>query len=198
MTEAPAVPQAATFVGGRKGVWKVTGMETISGPPLEKVQRLEIVGGLRAKVPVGARWLLRGVTSSERYTTRREHQKLLARQPKLGRREATYAALIPIAKSASWWSLSQDERRRIFETQSGHIRTGLKYVPAIARRLYHSRDMSEPFDFLTWFEFAPSNESVFNDLVAKLRWTEEWNYVEREVDIRLVLDKSLKLSQNEI
>jgi len=58
--------------------------------------------------------------------------------------------------------------------------------------------MSEPFDFLTWFEFAPSNESVFNDLVAKLRWTEEWNYVEREVDIRLVLDKSLKLRQSEI
>jgi chlorite dismutase len=194
VTEAPAVPEAATFVGSQKGVWKVTGMETINGSPLEKVQRLEIVSGLMAKVPPGAKWLLRGVTSSERYTTRHEHQKLIARQPKLGRPEATYAALIPITKSASWWSLSQDERRRIFETQSGHIRTGLKHVPAIARRLYHSRDMGEPFDFLTWFEFAPSNESVFNALVAKLRRTKEWNYVEREVDIRLVLDKSLKLS----
>jgi chlorite dismutase len=166
-------------------------METINGPPLEKVQRLEVVGGLMAKVPPGAKWLLRGVTSSERYTTRREHQKLIARQPKLGRPEATCAALIPITKSASWWNLSQDERRRIFETQSGHIRTGLKHVRAIARRLYHSRDMSEPFDFLTWFEFAPLSESAFNDLVEKLRKTEEWNYVEREVDIRLVLDKPL-------
>jgi Chlorite dismutase len=188
VTEAPAVPQAATFVGGRKGVWKVTSMETIDGPPLEKVQRLEIVGGLIPKVPPGAKWLLRGVTSSERYTTRHEHQKLIARQPKLGRPEATYAALIPITKSASWWNLSQDERRRIFETQSGHIRTGLKYMPTIARRLYHSRDIGEPFDFLTWFEFAPSSESGFNDLVAKLRKMQEWNYVEREVDIRLVLD----------
>ncbi len=190
---APAVPQAATFVGGRKGVWKVTGMETINGPPLEKVQRLEVVGGLMAEVPPWARWLLRGVTSSERYTTRREHQKLIARQPKLGRHEATYAALIPITKSASWWSLSQDERRGIFETRSCHIRTGLKYVSAIARRLYHSRDVFEPFDFLTWFEFAPSSEPMFNDLVNRLRKTEEWNYVEREVDIRLVLDKPLKL-----
>jgi len=191
VTEAPAVPQAATFVGGRKGVWKVTGIETINGPPLEKVQRLEVIGGLMAKGPSGAEWLLRGVMSSERYTTRREHQKLVARQPKLGRSEATYAALIPITKSASWWNLSQDERRRIFETRSGHIRTGLKYVPTIARRLYHSRDIGEPFDFLTWFEFAPSDESAFNDLVTELRKTEEWNFVEREVDIRLSRDKPL-------
>jgi chlorite dismutase len=191
VAEAPAVPQAATFVGGRKGVWKVTGMETINGPPLEKIQRLEVISGLMAKVPSGAKWLLRGVTSSERYTTRREHQKLIARQPKLGRPEATLAALIPITKSASWWNLSQDERRRIFETRSGHIRTGLKYVPTIARRLYHSRDIGEPFDFLTWFEFAPSGESAFNDLVTELRKTEEWNHVEREVDIRLSRDKPL-------
>jgi chlorite dismutase len=188
VTEAPAVPHAATFVGGRKGVWKVTGIETITGPPLEKVQQLEVIGGLMAKVPSGAKWLLRGVTSSERYTTRHEHQKLVARQPKLGRSGATYAALIPITKSASWWNLSQDERRRIFETRSGHIRTGLKFVPTIARRLYHSRDIGEPFDFLTWFEFAPSSESAFNDLVTELRKTEEWNYVEREVDIRLSRD----------
>ncbi len=183
------MPQAATFVGGRKGVWKVTGMETINGPPLERAERLEVVGGLMSKVPPGAKWVLRGITSSERYTTRREHQKLIARQPELGRPEATYAALIPITKSASWWNLSQDERRWIFETQSGHIRTGLKYVHAIARRLYHCRDISEPFDFITWFEFAPSSESVFNHLVTQLRKTEEWSYVEREVDIRLVLDK---------
>ncbi len=163
-------------------------METINGSPLEKVQRLEVVSGLMAKVPPGASWLLRGVTSDERYTTRREHQKLIARQPELGRHEATYAALIPITKSASWWNLSQDERRRIFETQSGHIRTGLKYVSVIARRLYHCREIGGPFDFLTWFEFAPSSESAFNELVTKLRTTEEWTYVEKEVDIRLVLD----------
>jgi len=191
VAEAPAVPQAATFVGGRKGSWKVISMETIDGPPLEKVQRLEVIGGFVAKVPSGAKWLLRGITSSERYTTRREHQKLVVRQPKLGRSEATYAALIPITKSASWWNLSQDERRRIFETRSGHIRTGLKFVPTIARRLYHSRDIGEPFDFLTWFEFAPSGESAFNGLVTELRKTEEWNYVEREVDIRLSRDNPL-------
>ncbi len=173
-------------------------MKTINGPPLEKVQRLEVIGGLKAKVPPRAKWALRGVTSSERYTTRREHQKLIARQPKLERPEANYAALISITKSVSWWNLSQDERRRIFEAESGHIRIGLKYVPAIARRLYHCRDIGEPFDFLTWFEFVPSSESAFNDLVTKLRGTEEWDYVEREVDIRLLLEKPLELRQGEI
>jgi chlorite dismutase len=185
VTKRSMVAQAATFVGGREGVWKVTAMKTINGPPLEQVQRLDIVSDLTIKASLGAKWLLRGVTSNERYTTRREHEKLIARQAGLGRPEATFAALIPIAKSASWWNLSQDERRRIFEKQSGHIRTGMKYLPAIARRLYHSRDLGEPFDFLTWFEYAPSSESAFNDLVARLRETEEWTYVEREVDIRL-------------
>jgi len=55
----------------------------------------------------------------------------------------------------------------------------------VARRLYHSHDLGEPFDFLTWFEYAPEDARAFEDLVARLRQTEEWSYVEREVDIRL-------------
>jgi hypothetical protein len=27
----------------------------------------------------------------------------------------------------------------------------MKYMAAVARRLYHARDLGEPFDFLTWF-----------------------------------------------
>ena len=69
--------------------------------------------------------------------------------------------------------------------RSRHIAIGLNYLPAIARRLHHSRELGEPFDFLTWFEYAPEDESAFDDLVGKLRATEEWRYVTREVDIRL-------------
>ena len=61
----------------------------------------------------------------------------------------------------------------------------MKYMPAIARRLYHARDLGEPFDFLTWFEYAPQDADLFEDLVRMLRSTEEWTFVEREVDIRL-------------
>ena len=62
---------------------------------------------------------------------------------------------------------------------------GLEYLPAVARRLHHSRDLEGPFDFLTWFEYAPRDAEAFEELVGRLRETEEWAYVEREVDIRL-------------
>src|SRR2546428_12248796 len=103
---------------------------------------------------------------------------LLSRQPALGRSEATRATLIPVTKSESWWQLSQGERRAIFETRSGHIRVGLKYLPAIPRRLYHRRDLGDPFDFLTRFEYAPANVAAFEELVGFLRQWEERGYLE--------------------
>jgi hypothetical protein len=81
--------------------------------------------------------------------------------------------------------LPQDERRAIFEEKSHHIADALAYLPRIARRLYHARDLGEPFDFLTWFEFAPEHERAFDELAALLRSREEWKFVDREVDIRL-------------
>lgn len=141
----------------------------------------------------GGVWSLRGVTSYERYTHADEHAMLVASQPPIGRSEATRAALIPITKSAEWWRLSPDERRAVFEESSHHIALGARYLPAVARRLHHGRDLGEPFDFFTWFEYAPGDAEAFEELLALLRateeWrTEEWRYVEREVDIRLVWD----------
>jgi chlorite dismutase len=122
-----------------------------------------------------------------RYVTRKEKAALDAVSPPLGRPEATRAALIPIRKSQAWWALPQDERRAILEEQSHHITASIKYLPRVARRLYHSRDLGEPFDFLTWFEFAPEHTSAFDELVAELRSTVEWKFVDREVDIRVSL-----------
>jgi hypothetical protein len=45
--------------------------------------------------------------------------------------------------------------------------------------------VTEPFDFLTWFDYAPEFGTAFEDLVDELRATEEWTFVEREIDIRL-------------
>ena len=67
-----------------------------------------------------------------------------------------------------------------------HIGIGLDYLPAVARRLHHSRELGEPFDFLTWFEYAPEHADAFEEMVRRLRATAEWRYVDREVDIRLV------------
>ncbi len=154
---------------------------------------MAVVEGTGAPIPTSARWVLQGVTSYERYSTLQERQALLAVQEPLGRPTATRAALISIKKSADWWALAQDERRALFEERSHHIATGIGYLPVIARRLHHSRDLGQPFDFLTWFEYAPTADDAFEELVERLRATEEWVYVEREVDVRLIREPSPKI-----
>ena len=178
-------PLRVAFVGAGTGRWQIERLETIAGEPLASTSYLELLERATAAPRVDAVWVLRGVTSNERYVTRAEQRELLSRQEPLGRPESTRAALIPITKSEAWWELAQDERRRIFEESSRHIATGLEYLPRIARRLHHGRDLGEPFDFLTWFEFAPEHASAFEELVLRLRATEEWTYVEREIDLRL-------------
>lgn len=173
------------FLGGERGAWKVTRMSAYRGPDLKTVDSVHVVNGEIEEVPNGTSWVLQGFTSNVRYATGAELTELRARQQGLNRPEATCAALIPIKKSDLWWDLPQDERRRIFEETSHHTAIGLDYLPAIARRLHHCRDIGEPFDFVTWFEFAPGHEGPFDDLLARLRATPEWNYVEREVEIHL-------------
>jgi chlorite dismutase len=174
------------FAGGNDGRWAVERLETVVGAPLEAVPKLEVIEGTAARALGGSpAWVLRGVTSNERYVSRSEHDALLAKQEGLGREGSTRAALIPITKTDTWWELPQDERRRIFDERSRHVATGLDYLPAVARRLHHGRDLGEPFDLLTWFEFAPENAAAFEGLVNNLRETEEWTYIEREIDIRL-------------
>lgn len=174
------------FEAAATGEWSITSVRAVVGEPLAAAAKLSVYDGDAAPRD-GAAWVLRGVTSNERYVTRTEKERLMAKQKGLGRREAACAALIPIRKSEAWWQLPQDERHRIFEARSRHVALGLEYLPAVARRLHHCRDLgtAEPFDFLTWFEFAPAHEQAFEELVERLRETEEWRYVEREVDIRL-------------
>jgi len=173
------------FAGGHFGPWRVLRIDPVIGNPLAWVPRLEIAE--QPPDPATDGWVLRGVTSFERYVTRAERVLLEGRQQGLGRPSATRAALIPVRKSPAWWDLPQDERRAIFEERAHHIQTGLEYLPAVARRLYHCREMGEPFDFLTWFEYAPDHARSFEELVGRLRRTEEWRFVEREVDIRLAM-----------
>jgi hypothetical protein len=179
-------PRAFEFIAGNTGAWSILSIKPVIGATLPVAERLDVTAST-AIVRNCAAWVLRGVTSNVRYVTRPERGLLLARQVDPGRAEAIRAALIPIKKTAAWWDLPQDERRKIFEESSRHTQTGMKYLPQIARRLHHCRDLgtSEPFDFLTWFDYAPNDADGFEELVGKLRRTEEWNFVEREVDVRL-------------
>jgi chlorite dismutase len=181
-------PMFTIFRGGRSGAWRVMRFAAVRGASLAPTPALSVVHSLSIALPImpsPTSWRLAGVASHLRYTERPEKEQLVAVQAEIGRPEATYAALIPIKKSAAWWELTQEERRQIFEDRSHHIAASLKYLPAVARQLYHCRDLGEPFDFLTWFEYAPADVDAFEELVRTLRATEEWRYVEREVDIRM-------------
>jgi chlorite dismutase len=189
MAQPPAMAAPArlfTFAGGQSGGWKVRSHCAFIGEQLPEVSCVDVINGWANSASAG--WALHGITSNDRYVERNEKQELVSVQQGLGRPEAMYGALIPIRKSAQWWAMTQDERRAIFEEQSRHMRIGMKYLPPIARRLHHCRDLTEPeaFDFVTWFEYAPGYEAEFEQLLVELRSSEEWKYVEREVDIRLV------------
>lgn len=175
-----------TFYGGDFGQWEVLSIHSIHGESLKHVQKIEIVEAGEQPHHQSALWELCGFSSNIRYTTRSEKNELDKNPSVLSKPENTYASLIPIKKSEAWWSMTQDERRQIFEESSGHIGYSMKYLSAISRKLYHCRDIGEEFDFLTWFEFAPAHSSLFDELVAYLRSTEEWKYVCREVDLRLI------------
>ncbi len=154
------------FRGGHSGAWRVTRFGPVKGASLSPTPALSVVHSLSIALPImpsPTAWRLAGVASHLRYTERDEKKRLDAVRAEIGRPEATYAALI----------------------RSHHIAASLKYLPAVARQLYHCRDFGEPFDFLTWFEYAPADADAFEELVRTLRATEEWRYVEREVDIRM-------------
>ncbi len=175
--------QLSVFSFGAAGDWVVTSVHTVAGLSL---------GGASGRLTVSdesynsdASLTLKGVSSNIRYSTGAERAELSRRQEGLGRPQSTLAALIPISKSAEWWALAQDARRAIFDERSRHHTIGLAYLPKIARKLYHCRDLREPFDFLTWFEYSPADAPLFGNLLCELHATEEWSYVTREIDIRL-------------
>ena len=178
-------PLLVQFAAGSTGAWHIDSITAIRGNTLERAERLAVSEGGHAAKDAGGR--RRGSTGNARYSNRTELDTLSLKQQSLARPEATCAALIPIRKTEGWWTLAQDERRAIIEERSHHIAIGIDYLPAIARRLHHSRELGEPFDFLTWFEFAPEQSLNFDNMLSRLRVTEEWRYVEREVEIRLSL-----------
>jgi hypothetical protein len=184
---AHANPRATTFVGGSSGAMAVVSHTTLSGLPIASVAAVEMIGGIADHVPAGTAWALYGVSSNARYTTHAEQVELSSKQARIGRPEATSAALILLRKRAEWWALTQDERRAILEEDSHHIAIGMRYLPAIARRLLHCRDLDReaPFDFLGFLDYAPENEAAFNEMLARLRATNEWSFMDRETDIRL-------------
>ena len=65
-------PLSVLFVGANTGRWSIERLDTVAGSPLAPAWRLEVIEGPGAARPAGdAVWVLRGVTSNERYVTAR-------------------------------------------------------------------------------------------------------------------------------
>ena len=125
------------------------------------VNRFEDLLKSQAKRPTKTRKTIAREVKYFRAHREHIHYEDRDRQQGLGRPEADCAVLIPIRKNTKWWALTQDERRQIFEEQSNHTQIGLEYLPAIARRLHHCRDLAEPepFDFLTWYRMRSASSN---------------------------------------
>ncbi len=174
-----------SFVASDHGSWNIMSMKTISGNALPLANRINVVREPFNGEPHGFQWVQQGFISNLRYTTRDEKTSLDAGSKPLGEPGHHAAAFIPIKKSDTWWTLTQDERRKVFEEDSQHIARSMKYLPFISRQLHHSRDLGGEFDFLTWFEFSSDHMAEFDELCYTLRNTREWEFVVREVEIKL-------------
>lgn len=173
------------YVGGSTGSWRVDQIKTFSGPELASVTHLEIVGGHMDRVPQGATWVLPGVVSSTRYIAREEPRRLEPSNAFTSEARTPSAALVLIRKSEEWWNLAGETRQDIIEARSRQIDARLRRRQPFARRLTLQRDASHAFDFLTWFEFDAKDATLIDELSRAIRATDEWNYVEREIEIRL-------------
>src|SRR5436190_494623 len=102
------------------------------------------------------------------------------------------AFLLPMSKTAAWWSKDWMERHTYFlprfddagrRRSEGHALAASEGVAAIMRRTY--RHPSEPapagsYDFVTYFECADADVPVFHRVCASLRdagRNPEWSYV---------------------
>lgn len=182
MTISPSV----SFIAGDRGSWEVLSMAAVVGQPLEPAPFFDVRNEYLMRAPVDFRWLLRGVTSRKSVGSRCDDVFEMLPQPQLGRASATCAAFIPLKKKEAWWGLSEGEKREIQEGEVLKAGSSLKRLHGIAKQLHHCRDLGEPFDFLAWFEYSLEESGAFEEMLAALRASHEWGYVEREVDVRLV------------
>jgi len=163
MNMNPPTLHAATFVGGADGAWRVNRVSAVRGDSLEAVERLEIHAG--APPSAAGAWALRGVASHARYSSApRRSPRPVFTAARSRRGEARGAHSDPEVGRVVGATARRAPGRLRGALASHRRQHG---IPArIAGRLYHARDLGEPFGFLTWFEFAPQHAQAFDDLLG--------------------------------
>ena len=84
-----------------------------------------------------------------------------------------YAIVIPIRKSADWWSLDQGKRAAMMLE---HTEATVPYIKTVKRKLYHSSGLDD-LDFITYFETSKLED--FHSMVLALEQVKEFQYNRR-------------------
>jgi hypothetical protein len=155
---------------------------------------LEVENELRRRIGEGVEVLsIEGAERAPRYTSADLHDFAYKRaaQRHTGRQSAC-AIIVPISKTAEWWSRESLERHAFFYPHvdattgcavEGHARAAEEGIATIYRRLFHNPDGYQregEYDFVTYFECAQEEMSVFDRVHRSLRDTSrnpEWRYV---------------------
>lgn len=132
--EERIINKLTTFYGGRLGSWKVREFNTIIGKPIKTVDRIEMINPNQQSRKIESDWTFQGISSNLRYATKKEKIMFDKTPPIIGKHENSFAAFIPMSKSEEWWLLTQDERRKIFEEKSDHIKISSNYLETIQRK----------------------------------------------------------------
>ena len=83
-----------------------------------------------------------------------------------------YAIMVPVRKTAEWWTLGDEER---LELMREHIEPTIEYLDRVRRQLYHASGLCD-VDFVTYFE--TDDLTAFQDLYRDLQSIPEYRYVE--------------------
>ena len=84
-----------------------------------------------------------------------------------------YAIVIPIRKSADWWSLDLEKRAAMMRE---HTEVSLPYIKTVKRKLYHASGLDD-LDFITYFETSKLDD--FHSLILSLEQIKEFQYLRR-------------------
>jgi hypothetical protein len=143
--------------------------------------------------PAGNPIVLSGVVRPPNYTGAAMHNFAYAHQvPQQPGPAMPNAFLIPLSKTAAWWTKDWMERHTYFlprydeagrMVSQGHALAAAAGIPRLMRRTY--RNPTEPapdgaYDFLTYFECADAAVPTFHGVCAALRdvsKTPEWRFV---------------------
>ena len=136
--------------------------------------------------------VLQGVVRPKDYTSAAMHQFAYAHAvPQQPGRVAPNAFLLPMSKTAAWWSKDWMERHTYFlpryehgkMVSEGHALASAAGVPCLMRRTYKHATAPAPagaYDFVTYFECADADVPTFHAVCAALRdvtRNPEWEFV---------------------